>query len=217
MTFSLSDAQLLYLLQATKWTLLLSAIAFAGGSLCGLILALARVSSNRVISWSALLFIQAVQGTPLLILLFLAYFGLGMVGADVSPLMAASVSLTIYSGAFLGEIWRGCIQAIPKAQWEAAECLGLTPSNQYAYVILPQAIRIAVPPTVGFLVQIVKNTSLTSIIGFVELTRASQVINNSIFSPFLVYGVAALIYFSICYPLSLSSRHLEKRLNVQSR
>jgi polar amino acid transport system permease protein len=189
-------------------------IAIAGGAVLGLALALARVSKLRVLRGLAIVYIQIVQGTPLLILLFLSYFGLSLVGLRLDPLVAAGISLTFYVGAFLGEIWRGCIEAVPRTQWEASDCLGLNRFQQYAYVILPQAIRIATPPTVGFMVQVVKNTSLASIIGFVELTRAGQIVNNSTFQPFLVFLFVAAIYFAICYPLSVTSRALERKMNA---
>jgi polar amino acid transport system permease protein len=203
-----------YLLDAAKWTILLSLLAFAGGAVLGMTLALARVSRLRVLQLLAAAYIQLVQGTPLLILLFLSYFGLSILGYRLNPIVAAGLSLTLYAGAFLGEIWRGCIQAVPRTQWEASDCLGLNRFQQYAYVILPQATRIAIPPTVGFMVQIIKSTSLASIIGFVELSRAGQIVNNSTFEPFFVFTCVAAIYFAMCYPLSVSSRYLERRLNV---
>jgi polar amino acid transport system permease protein len=209
-----TSVHVFYLLQAARWTILLSLIAIAGGAVLGLALALARVSRLRVLRAFAIVYIQIVQGTPLLILLFLSYFGLSLVGLRLDPLVAAGISLTFYVGAFLGEIWRGCIEAVPRTQWEASDCLGLNRLQQYAYVILPQAIRIATPPTVGFMVQVVKNTSLASIIGFVELTRAGQIVNNSTFQPFLVFLFVAAIYFAICYPLSVTSRALERKMNA---
>jgi polar amino acid transport system permease protein len=203
-----------YLLDAAKWTILLSLLAFGGGAVLGMTLALARVSRLRVLQLLAAAYIQLVQGTPLLILLFLSYFGLSILGYRLNPIVAAGLSLTLYAGAFLGEIWRGCIQAVPRTQWEASDCLGLNRFQQYVYVILPQATRIAIPPTVGFMVQIIKSTSLASIIGFVELSRAGQIVNNSTFEPFFVFTCVAAIYFAMCYPLSVSSRYLERRLNV---
>lgn len=210
----LGPNHLYYLLDAAKWTIVLSLLAFAGGAVLGLALALARVSRLRLLRALASGYIQAVQGTPLLIVLFLSYYGLGILGFKLNPLVAAGVSLTLYAGAFLGEIWRGCIEAVPKTQWEASDCLGLNRFQQYAYVILPQSLRIAIPPTVGFMVQIVKNTSLASVIGFVELSRAGQIVNNSTFEPFIVFGAVGAIYFAICYPLSLTSRYLERKMNA---
>ena len=208
---SLGPNQLLYLIEAARWTILLSLIAFAGGSVLGLALALGRVSKIPALRLLASGYIQLIQGTPLLIVLFLSYFGLGIMGYKLVPLVAAGLSLTLYAGAFLGEIWRGCIEAVAKTQWEASDCLGLNRFQQYAYVILPQAVRIAIPPTVGFMVQIVKNTSLASVIGFVELARAGQIVNNSTFEPFLVFSFVAAIYFALCYPLSLAARALERK------
>lgn len=203
-----------YLITAAQWTVLLSLLAFAGGALVGLPVALMRVSPNRALRAAAGGYIQLVQGTPLLILLFLTYFGLGILGYKLAPLVAAGLALTLYAAAFLGEIWRGCIEAVPRTQWEASDCLGLDRFQQYAYVILPQAVRMAIPPTVGFMVQIVKNTSLASVVGFVELTRAGQIVNNSTFEPFIIFCIVATIYFAMCYPLSLASRFLERRANA---
>ena len=210
----LNANHLLYLVTAAEWTLLLSLIAFAGGALVGLPVALMRVSKVAALRLVASAYIQLIQGTPLLIVLFLSYFGLGILGYKLIPLVAAGISLTLYAAAFLGEIWRGCIEAVPRTQWEASDCLGLNRFQQYAYVVLPQAMRIAIPPTVGFMVQIVKNTSLASVIGFVELARAGQIVNNSTFEPFTIFCVVAAIYFALCYPLSLASRHLERKAHA---
>jgi polar amino acid transport system permease protein len=208
---------LLFLLQAAGWTLVLSLIAFAGGGLLGFIVALCRISPLRALRWLSTAYVQLVQGTPLLILMFLAYFGLSIVGLTLPALVAAGISMTIYVSAYIGEIWRGCIQAVPRTQWEAAECLALSRVQRMGLVVLPQALRIATPPTVGFMVQIVKNTSLASVVGFVELARAGQLVNNSIFQPFLVYMLVAGLYFLLCFPLSRWSRKLERRLLVAHR
>ena len=210
----LNSNHLLYLIIAAQWTVLLSLIAFAGGALVGLPIALMRVSKVAALRLVASAYIQLIQGTPLLIVLFLSYFGLGIMGFKLAPLVAAGLSLTFYAAAFLGEIWRGCIEAVPKTQWEASDCLGLNAFQQYAYVVLPQAMRIAIPPTVGFLVQIVKNTSLASVIGFVELARAGQIVNNSTFEPFVIFSCVAAIYFALCYPLSVASRYLERKAHA---
>jgi len=210
----LSAHHVWYLIMAAQWTVLLSLVAFAGGALVGLPIALMRVSPSHALRIVAGGYIQLIQGTPLLILLFLTYFGLGILGYKLAPLFAAGLALTLYAAAFLGEIWRGCIEAVPRTQWEASDCLGLGRFQQYAYVILPQAVRIAIPPTVGFMVQIVKNTSLASVVGFVELARAGQIVKNSTFEPFIIFCIVAAIYFAMCYPLSLASRFLERRANA---
>lgn len=207
----------MYLLQGAGWTLVLSLIAFVGGGLVGFLVALCRISPVRPLRWGSTAYVQLVQGTPLLILMFLAYFGLSIVGLSLPALVAAGISMTIYVSAYIGEIWRGCIQAVPRTQWEAAECLALSKVQRMRLVVLPQALRIATPPTVGFMVQIVKNTSLASVVGFVELARAGQVVNNSLFEPFLVYMLVAGLYFLLCFPLSWWSRQLERRLVVAPR
>ena len=207
----------LYLLQATLWTVVLTVLAFGLGSLAGFVVMLARTARTRWIRAVSMIYVDIIQGTPLLIVLFLIYFGLAVVGIELPALLAAAISLMIYCSAVLGEIWRGCVQSVPRTQSEAAECLGLTRWQTLVDVILPQAMRIATPPTVGFLVQVLKNTSLASVVGFVELTRASQVINNSLFQPFLVFGIAGALYFALCYPLSRLSRALERKLNVGRR
>jgi polar amino acid transport system permease protein len=211
MTTGLNANHLLYLLHGAAWTVGLSLIAFAGGGLLGLVVALCRVSPAKALRVLTSAYVQLVQGTPLLVILFMTFFGLPGLGWQISPLAAAGVSLTVYVSAYLGEIWRGCIQAVPRAQWEAAECLALTRAQRMRLVVLPQAVRIATPPTVGFMVQIVKNTSLASVVGFVELARSGQILNNSVFEPFLVYLIIAAIYFALCYPLSRWSQRLERR------
>ena len=206
-----------FLLQGAAWTIVLSLISFLGGGLLGFVVALARISRNRPIRWLALGYMQVIQGTPLLVVMFLAYFSLSMLGFNLPAIVAAGISMTIYVGAYVGDIWRGAIQAVPKTQWEAAECLALTRAQRLGMVILPQALRIATPPTVGFMVQIVKNTSLASVVGFVELARAGQIVNNALFKPFLIYMLVAGLYFALSYPLSLWSRKLENKLLVTRR
>jgi len=206
-----------YLLQGMLWTVVLSGLAFVLGGIAGFGVMLMRTARTRLLRQVSFVFVQLVQGTPLLILLFVVYFGLGVVGIELPPLLAAGVSLMVYSSAFLGEIWRGCVESVPRTQWEASECLALTRWQTLVDVILPQAARIATPPTVGFLVQVMKSTSLASVVGFVELTRAAQVVNNSLFTPFLVFGIAGVLYFALCYPLSRWSRSLERKLNVGRR
>jgi len=205
------------LLLAARWTILLSLVSFAGGAIVGAILLFLRIGKAKAGRVAVRYFIELFQGTPLLMQLFLAFFGLGLFGIDVPAWLAAGVALTLWSAAFLTEIWRGCVEAVAKGQWEASASLGMGYLQQMRYVILPQALRIAVPPTVGFSVQVVKGTALTSIIGFVELSKAGTVITNATFQPFTVYGFVALIYFALCWPLSKSSQILERKLNVAHR
>lgn len=206
--------QIEYLLRSAGWTLALTAIAFFLGGLIGGAIALMRLSSLRILRRIMATYIAVVQSVPVLMVLFLSYYGLAAAGMDLPPLLAASLSLGIYVSAYLAEIWRGAIEAVPFQQWEASESLAMTRGQQYRYVILPQALRISLPPTVGFLVQLVKNTSIVSVVGFVELARAGQLVNNAIFDPFRVFGAVAAIYFLICFPLSRLSRYYERVLHV---
>jgi len=210
--FSLWDI-LRNLLQAVRWTVALSLIAFIGGGLIGLGLLVARIAKVRGAEAFAVAYVQLFQGTPLLMQLFLAYFGLALFGLNVSAWTAAALALTLYSSAYLTEIWRGCVNAVAKGQWEASSALALTLREQLRYVIGPQALKVAVPPTVGFSVQIIKGTALASVIGFVELTKAGTMIANATFRPFTVYACVALMYFVLCFPVSYWARTLERKLH----
>lgn len=212
----MTHEQISYLLLGAIGTLELALLTFVAGGLAGLGVALARVSPAHGVRAAAATYIQIIQGTPLLVLMGLCFYGPNIVGiGSVPALFAAALAMTIYSSAFLGEIWRGCIQSVHRSQWEAAECIGLTRWQRMQKVVLPQALRIATPPTVGFMVQIIKNTSIASlVIGFAELSYNAKVLNNSTFQPFIYFGCAALLYFAMCYPLSRWSRTLERKLNA---
>ena len=217
MTGGFTLTYLTFMLQSIWWTLVLSAIAFVLGSLGGSAVMLARISPRAWLRVPAMVYIEVIQGIPLLIMLFVVYFCLSVYGFALPALVAAALAMMVYISAYLGDIWRGCVEAMPKPQWEAAECLSFTRWQTLRLVILPQAVRLSLPPTVGFLVQVIKMTSLASVIGFVELTRAGQLINNSIFQPFLIFSLVGIFYFALCYPLSRWSESMEKKLNVANR
>lgn len=207
--------EFLFLVQAVRWTLLLSLVALVAGGVVGLLIAILRTAPIRALRWLAVGYIQFFQGTPVLMQLFVTYYGLAVVFAlKIDPWPAVILAFTLYSGAFLGEIWRGSIQAIPRPQWEAAECLALSFPKQLWYVILPQAMRISIPPTVGFIVQLIKSTSVAALIGFIELTRAGTLMTNLTFKPMIVYPVVAGLYFVLCWPLSLLAQYLERRIDA---
>lgn len=200
------------LLLAFRWTILLSIGAFVGGGLCGAVVAVLRISPSRFARNAIATYIKLLQGLPLLVLLFLVYFGPTIFGVRTNPWLAAFAALSVYASAFLGEIWRGCLQAIPVGQWQAAHALGLDFRKALLLVVAPQAARIAVPPTIGFLVQLIKATSLASLIGFVEVTRAGQMVNSATFQPLLVFSIVGALYFALCWPLSIVAGRLERRL-----
>ena len=202
------------LLLAARWTLLLTLFAFIGGGIGGLALLVARIGGGAWIKRFVKLYVELFQGTPLLMQLFLFFFGLPLIGVDASPWFSAAVCLTLYASAFLTEIWRGTVEAIPRGQWDSAAAFGMSFTQSLRRIILPQALKIAIPPTVGFLVQLIKSTALASVVGYHELLRTAQILTNATFQPFLIYGLAAAIYFAICFPLTSLSRRLEKKLNT---
>jgi polar amino acid transport system permease protein len=206
-----------FLLVGLKWTILLSIIAFIGGGVVGLAVALARTSDSRALRRCTAGYIAVFQGTPLLMQLFVVYYGLGLFGLQLPAWLAVAMAFTLNASAFLDEIWRGAIQALPKGQHEAANALGLHYTSRMRDVILPQALRIAQPATVGYLVQLIKGTSLAAIVGFIELARAGQIVSNQTFEPILVFGIVGAIYFFLCWPLSLYSARLESRFAAATR
>ncbi|MBD3845394.1 polar amino acid transport system permease protein [Bosea sp. OAE752] len=212
--FGLPEA--LAILSGVQATILLSLIAFVGGGVVGLAVALMRTSERTWLQRCAGFYIDFFQGTPLLMQLFLVFYGLPVLGYKVNPWIAVAIGFTLHASAFLGEIWRGSIQAVPRGQTEAAYALGLSYASRMRNVVLPQAMRISVAPTVGFMVQLIKGTSLAAIIGFVELSRAAQIIASATYKPLLAYGCAAIVYFVLCFPLSRLSMRLEKRFAVKT-
>jgi polar amino acid transport system permease protein len=201
-----------YLLNGLKWTIGLSLAALIVGGILAALLVGLRLFRSRTINTVLFGYISLFQGTPLLGQLLFFYFGLSILGLDVDPFVAATTALSFYAAAFLSEIWRGAIDSIQYHQWEASESLGLGRLGTLVYVILPQAARSATPPTVGFLVQLIKDSSLATVLGFVELTRAAQLVNNATFRSFAIFATIAVLYFALCFPLTLLSRRLERRL-----
>lgn len=209
--------EFLFLLTGLKWTVLLSLVGFVGGGVFGLAIALMRVSGRPLMERVTSGYIALFQGTPLLMQLFVVYYGLALVGLKLDAWVAVAIGFTLHASAYLGEIWRGSIEAVPKGQTEAAKALSLNYVSRMRDVILPQAIRISLPATVGFLVQLIKGTSLAAIVGFTELTRAGNIVSNQIFQPLLVFGIVGILYFLLCWPLSLYGSHLERRMAIAAR
>jgi polar amino acid transport system permease protein len=203
-----------FIVRSAGWTLALTAIAFVIGGLLGGVFAIMRLSRLAPLRRFAAGYILVIQSIPVLMVLFMSYYGLAAIGIELPPFFAASASLAIYVSAYLAEIWRGSIESVPRQQWEASASLALTTAQQYGYIILPQAMRISLPPTVGFLVQLVKNTSIVQVVGFVDLMRAGMLVNNATYQAFEIFTLVAAIYFAICFPLSRLSRHLEQVMNA---
>ena len=195
---SIGPNEFFFLLQGLKWTLALTVIGFIGGGVFGLCMALARVAESPAIQRASTGYIAVFQGTPLLMQLFVVYYGVALAGLNVDAWIAVAIAFTLHASAFLGEIWRGGIQAVPKGQTEAANALGLHYVSRMKDVVLPQALKISLPATIGFLVQLIKGTSLAAIVGFVELSRAGQIVSNQTFRPLTVFAIVGIIYFLIC-------------------
>ena len=213
----MGKGEFLFLLQGLKWTLLLSAVGFVCGMVSGLGVALARTSGVRFLQRLAAGYIALFQGTPLLMQLFVVYYGLALYGMKLDAWVAVAIGFTLHASAYLGEIWRGAIEAVPRGQVEAAKALSLGYFWRMKDVILPQALRISLPATIGFLVQLIKGTSLAAFVGFTELARAGSMVSNQIFNPLLVYGIVGIMYFAICWPLSLYGARLERRFAASTQ
>ncbi|MFK0386254.1 amino acid ABC transporter permease [Rhizobium sp. RM] len=214
---SIGPNELFFLLQGLKWTLALTIIGFIGGGVFGLCVALARTAESPLAQRVTTGYIAVFQGTPLLMQLFVVYYGVALAGLNVDAWIAVAIAFTLHASAFLGEIWRGGIQAVPKGQTEAAKALGLHYGSIMKDIVLPQAFKIALPATIGFMVQLIKGTSLAAIVGFVELSRAGQIVSNQTFRPLTVFALVGVIYFLICWPLSLWGAGVERRLQTASR
>lgn len=213
----MKTGEFLFLLRGLQWTVALSAVGFVCGSLAGLLVALVRTSDSlwaRKISGG---YIALFQGTPLLMQLFVTYYGLALVGVRLDAWAAVAIGFTLHASAYLGEIWRGAIEAVPRGQTEAAKALSLGYVSRMKDVVLPQALRISLPATIGFLVQLIKGTSLAAFVGFTELARAGSQLSNQIFQPLLVFGIVGALYFIMCWPLSLFGARLERKFAVAER
>jgi polar amino acid transport system permease protein len=213
----MSEAELLFLLKGLKWTLVLAAVSFLCGTVTGLAIALLRTSGHRAVERITAAYIAIFQGTPLLMQLFVVYYALALYGLKIDAWIAVAIAFTLHASAYLGEIWRGSIEAVPRGQVEAAEALSLSYFWRMKDIVLPQALRISLPATIGFLVQLIKGTSLAAFVGFTELTRAGTMVSNQIFKPLLVFGIVGILYFAICWPLSLFGSRLEYKFAATTR
>jgi polar amino acid transport system permease protein len=209
--------EFIFLLIGLKWTVVLSVVGFICGSIGGLVVALLRTCGLPALERVTAGYIGLFQGTPLLMQLFVVYYGLALVGLKLDAWVAVAIGLTLHASAYLGEIWRGSIEAVPRGQTEAAKALSIKYVSRMKDVILPQAIRISLPATIGFLVQLIKGTSLAAIVGFTELTRAGNIISNQIFEPLTVFGIVGILYFIMCCPLTILGARLERRFAMSGR
>ena len=211
---ALQLGDILFMLTATLTTIELSLIAITGGLLLGVIVGICRSSTVRGVNIPARVYVELFRGIPILLQIFMFYYGLKIFAIQMPALLSASMAFVFNVAANVGETLRGIILSIPKSQWEAAACLGMPYLAQLRYVILPQVVRAAIPPSIGIMVGLIKDTSLASIIGFVELTRSGALIMAVTMNPYTAFPVIAVIYFLVCFPLTQTSRWLEKALTI---
>ena len=211
MNFSLVSDSFPLLFQGLLMTLLLSIASMIGSTIVGLVAATLRTSRLPVGSQIARVYVEIFRGSPLLITLLVVYYGVAYAGYAMNVLVAAIIGISVYHGAYIAEIIRGGIEAVPHGQWEASKILGLSSTQTFTSVILPQTRKLVLPPLVGQYIALIKDTSLAFIIGLAELTRQGQSIIDRVGQPVLFYFLVAVIYFIICYPLSLWVQSLDRR------
>ena len=204
------------LISACRFTIYLSLIAFIGGGIVGALITFLRIIPNKLLNIISYSYTWLFQSVPLLMLLFLLGLGVPrLLGFDINPWVAATISLVLFTSAYLAEVWRGSIIAVSIGQWEAGKVLNLSFYQTLKLVILPQAFKYSVAPTISFLIQIIKGTSLAYIIGFQDLMLLGKRWANAPVpgsEPFLIFPLMAVMYFCLCYPLAVYAKHLEKKI-----
>lgn len=209
---------LIPLLRGTGLTIVICLVSAFFGTIIGVFVGMGKKAKSRVIRAICNVYVNIFRGIPLLIILYMVYYAIPiMTGRHISQFAASTISLSIYAGSYIGEIFYGAIDAIPKGQFEASDALGMKSAQKFLRVILPQAVRIMIPSMVTFLIALIKDSSLVSVIGYIDLTRAGRVVSNLTMQPFLTFIVVGLFYFVLCYMLSIVSKKLETRFNVHGR
>lgn len=194
-------------------TLLVSIISMAMGLILGLLLALARGSEKMVLRWPARMYISFMRGTPILVFLFILYFGLPIIGIELTALVAASLGFGLNSAAYIAEIDRASLNSIDRGQWESAKALNIGYWTTLRKIILPQATRIAIPPLTNVFMDVVKATSLAAVITVPELFQKTQIVAGRTFDAMTMYVLVALIYWPICMLISFMQDRLEDRFS----
>ncbi|TAM52225.1 MAG: amino acid ABC transporter permease [Paraburkholderia sp.] len=211
MSIDLLRTSLAILLQGLETTLLLSVAAIVGGTSIGLVAAVLRSFGQWGTPAVAKLYTELFRGTPVLITLMFIYFGVSYFGYAIDVFAAGAIGLSVYQGAYIAEVFRSGIESVPKGQWEVSQILGLSKIQAFFFVVLPQTGRIVLPPLVGQYLSLIKDTSIVSMIGMSELMHGGQAIVDRIGKPVEIYGLVALIYFVVCFPLSQWVRHHDRR------
>ncbi|WP_036841956.1 amino acid ABC transporter permease [Pontibacillus marinus] len=211
---NIAESSFLPLLKgALVYSIPMAIISFIIGITIAVLTALFRISGIKILSGIARVYISIIRGTPLLVQLFIIFFGLPRVGINLDPLTAGIIGFSLNTGAYASEIIRAAILSIPKGQWESSYSIGMSYVQSLRRIILPQATRVSIPPLSNSFISLVKDTSLASTITVAEMFRKSQEIVANTYEPLLLYSEAALIYWIICFILSLGQDQIENRLN----
>jgi polar amino acid transport system permease protein len=204
-----------YFLDGALTTIWISWLGLLLGAVIGSGLALMRVSRSRLLRAIGIVYVETFRSLPILVLLFFCYYGLALVfNVDLSPFVAATVALTLSASAMMTEVIRAGIESVPRGQWEASRAAGMTARQRWQYVILPQAIRVIVPPSVGVYIMVLKDSSLAAIIGYVELTKAGLLVRDATGENLQVLAIVAVLYFIINYSISLVGTMLERKFHI---
>jgi cystine transport system permease protein len=205
------------MLRGAGYTVLFALAAMVGGLLIGFPVAVMRMLPYRLLAWPANIYVSLMRGTPLLVQMFVIYYGLPSIGVEFTPVTAGILALSLNSGAFLSESLRGAIASISKGQWAASYSLGLGYWSTLYYVVLPQALRVAVPAMSNTLISLIKDTSLVSVITLTELMLSTKEVIATTFQPLPLYLAAAAIYWVLSLLFEALQRRAEQRLNRAHR
>ena len=200
-----------YLLRGATMTVLMATSSVVPATILGVLLALLNIFGGRLMRSAMLGYLFLIRGIPLLVLLTFVYYLMPLTGIDLPPFWGVVVVMSLYYAAFMSEVFRAGIESLPQAQWDGARSVGMQRLLMLRIVIFPQALRLATPPFISLCANLVKATSLVSIVGLWELTMASREVVERTLAPFQIFIGAALIYFCICYTLALYGRYLERR------
>lgn len=215
MDFSFLSKYYMYFLNGTKMTLFLALLTVLIGTFLGIMLALMKLSNSKILKFVSSIYIEFIRGTPLLVQVFIFYFGIpSLLGIDIPEIPAAIIALAINSGAYVAEIIRAGIQAVDKGQMEAARSLGMKPSLSMIHVIIPQALKNVLPALGNEFITVIKESSIVSVIGISELTRASDIVRGVTYKSFEPLLVIAFIYFILTFTLSKLLGIAERRMKT---
>jgi len=202
-----------FLLSGLQMTLFLSAVTLVLAMIGGLLIASLDMSRWRALRIIGVSFGEMVRNTPILVQLLWVYYVLPIVfGVGIDAITALIIGLSVYQAAFISEVYRAGIQAVPRGHREAAQVLGLTPAQSFSRIVLPQAIRLTLPPLASNFVQLIKYSSLGAVISVSEITRRGMELSSSTFRPLEIFTFIALVYFCICWPLAMAIRLWERHL-----